>query len=158
MNKISLAVIGCGGRGQAYCELASTMPHLYDVVAAADPNPVRVDRIAAYAGGEKNTTFQKFASDKEILAVDKLADVMIIGTQDSMHREHCIAALEKGYDVMLEKPIANNLADVLAVKEKAEELGRKVLICHVMRYSPFYVKVKEVIDSGVLGDIITVNA
>jgi predicted dehydrogenase len=131
------------------------MSDRYDVVAAADPNPERLEMVRKAAN---NPDFRTFTDDRAILAEPKLADVMIIGTQDAYHKEPCLAAMQKGYDILLEKPIAQTMADVVSIEAAARRLGRKVLVCHVLRYSPFYQKVKEIITSGVLGDIISLNA
>ena len=155
MKPLRLAGIGCGGRTRTYLELAAKMPQFYEVTAAADPIPERVGMVRSFSN---NPGFQAFASDKELLARPRLADVLIIGTQDQYHVEPCLAAMEKGYDILLEKPVAPNPEDVLAIEKRATELGRRVLVCHVLRYTPFYSKVHEIVTSGVLGEIITMNA
>ncbi len=155
MKRLRLAGIGCGGRTLTYFGLGGKMPDRYEVVAAADPLPERVERARV---ASRNPAFRGFASDKELLAQDRLADVMVIGTQDAYHVQPCIAAMEKGYDILLEKPIATTLADVLMLESAAKRLKRKVLVCHVLRYSPFYRKVKEIVASGALGKVISLNA
>jgi len=152
---LTIVGIGCGGRTRIYCELAARLPHRYRVIAAADPNPVRLEQIRDLSF---NPEFRCFASDKELLAAGKLADICIIGTQDAYHVEPALRAMEVGYDLLLEKPVANNPREVLELLAHAERLGRKVMVCHVLRYTPFYVKIKEIIDSGLLGEIITVDA
>jgi len=154
-NILTIAGIGCGGRTRTYCELAAGLPHRYRVVAAADPNPVRVQQVRKLS---LNPDFRGFASGDELLAAGKLADICIIGTQDSYHFHPALRAMEAGYDLLLEKPIADDPRKILELLEHAERLGRKVLVCHVLRYVPFYVKVKEIIESGLLGDVITVDA
>ena len=130
------------------------MTEYYEIVAAAEPS---IDRLEYIRKISNNSNFSGFKNDEEIFAQPKLADVMIIATQDSMHIKSCMAALEKGYDILVEKPIGTNLKDILKVEKRADELGRKVLVCHVLRYTPFYRKVKEIVESGVLGDIATIN-
>ena len=155
MNILKLAGIGCGGRTTTYMRLASQMPQWYELVGAADPLPERVERIRRMTD---NPDFKSFASDRDLLSEEKFADIAIIGTQDAYHVAPCVAAMEKGYNILLEKPIATDLALVIKMEKKARELGRKVIVCHVLRYTPFYRKVKEIVDSGVLGEIITLNA
>ncbi|MFW5864261.1 MAG: Gfo/Idh/MocA family protein [bacterium] len=155
MKRLKLAGIGCGGRTITYMNLASQMPEYYEVVAAADPRGNRVERARQ---ASRNPEFRGFTCDSEILAHPKLADIMIIGTQDDYHVEPCIAAMEKGYDILLEKPIAQNIDAVIDLEARAHELKRRVLVCHVLRYAPFYRKVKDLIDSGAIGDVITMNA
>lgn len=155
MQRLKLAGIGCGGRTLTYLSLAGQMPERYEVVAAADPVAGRVERVKA---ASRNPAFRSFASDAELLSQPKLADVVVVGTQDQYHVQPTLAAMAKGYDVLLEKPIADNLPDVLRLEREARRLGRKVLICHVLRYSPFYQKLKEVVASGALGEIVSLNA
>ncbi len=86
------------------------------------------------------------------------ADFIAVATQDEQHEEHAIACMEQGYDLLLEKPISNTLEGCQHIYETACKCERKVIVCHVLRYSPFYKRVKEILDSGELGDVITVHA
>lgn len=155
MKKLRIAAIGCGHRTSTYVKLAAAQPDRYETVAAADPIRNRVLRVAALS---QNPYFQSFPDADSLLAADKIADLMIIGSQDAQHCDHAIRAMEKGYDLLLEKPIANYWDDVQRVEETAIRLQRKVLVCHVLRYTPFYQKIKEIVDSGTLGDVLTIHA
>lgn len=152
---LTLAAVGCGSRVQVYSALAAAMPDRYRVVAAADPIPDRLERVRQLS---KNPGLRTFASDRELFAAGKLADVLMIGTQDPDHVGPCIAAMELGYDVLLEKPIAPRFDEVQRLEAIANRLGRRVLICHVLRYTTFYSKIKDLITAGELGDLIAVNA
>lgn len=154
-SPLSFAIIGCGGRARAYTEVTKLMPDRYQVVAAADPNPEKLRLIQTLVPNRK---LQTFANDHELLAAGKLADIMIIGTQDSYHVQPCIEAMRLGYDILLEKPIATNFPEVAKLNQEAQRLGRRVLVCHVLRYTPFYTKVKSLLDSGAIGRICTLNA
>jgi predicted dehydrogenase len=157
MKRLKLAGIGCGGRTRTYLSLAAErMNQQFEVVAAADPRIERAEWLRRYA--EDKTGFRVFSSDAALLAEDKLADIVVIGTQDSYHVKPCIEAMRKGYDVLLEKPISPNLTEVIALEREAVKLGRRVVVCHVLRYAPFYRKVKEIIASGALGEIRSLNA
>ena len=155
MKQLTLAAIGCGNRSQIYIDLAARRPECYRVIAGADPDPARLDIARRLSG---NPHFQSFTSADEMLTQPQLADVMIIGTQDNYHYGPCLQAMEKGYDILLEKPIAQTLSEVIDLERQATRLGRRVLVCHVLRYTPFYTKVKEIVDSGLLGEIMTLNA
>ncbi|MCB0209676.1 MAG: Gfo/Idh/MocA family oxidoreductase [Anaerolineae bacterium] len=155
MKQLTLAAIGCGNRTQIYLDLAARQPERYRIVAAADPDPERVEIIRRLSG---NPDFIGFAMADDILAQPRLADVMIIGTQDNYHYAPCRQALEQGYDILLEKPIAQTLAEVIDLEQQAARLGRRVLVCHVLRYTPFYHKVKAIVDSGALGEMVSLNA
>lgn len=154
-SPLRLVGVGCGGRTRTYCELAAKLPDRYRVVAAADPTPARVEMIRK---ASCNPDFRGFKTDDELFAAGKIADICIIGTQDSYHVEPALKAMETGYDILLEKPIADDPAEIVRLLQAAERLGRKVLVCHVLRYSPFYVKVKQILESGILGDIVTIDA
>ena len=155
MKPLSMAAIGCGHRTRTYVRLGSRHPERYITVAAADP--IR-ERVAETARLSANPGFREFSSADEMLRHPRMADLMIIGSQDAHHRDHAIAAMEKGYDLLLEKPIGTHLEEVLEVEATARRLGRKVLVCHVLRYAPLYRKIKEIVDSGLLGDLVSINA
>ena len=155
MDRLRIAGVGCGSRTNTYMRLASAMPDRYDIVGAADPIGWKVARIARLSG---RADFRSFADARQLLSVDRFADVLVIGTQDSYHVEPCVAAMAKGYDVLLEKPIATTIGDVLELEAVARQLGRRVLVCHVLRYTPFYQRVKRIIDAGQLGRVVTVQA
>ena len=155
-HPLRLAAIGCGGRSCTYLSLAARDPARYSIVAAADPKSERVERLRVSCG--EPSGFLSFQDDNALLAEDRLADVLVIGTQDSYHIQPCLKAMEKGYDILLEKPISPRLEDVLMLERIARELGRRVLVCHVLRYSAFYRKVKELIHAGALGRVVSLNA
>lgn len=152
---LRLACIGCGARAQTYTQLAAGYPDRFQIVAGADPVQQRVQKIQKISA---NSEFRGFDSAEAILAAGKLADVMIVATQDNFHFEHCRGALELGYDVLLEKPISTRVDQVLEIERLARKAGRRVMVCFVLRFAAFYRKAKEIIDSGALGEIISVQA
>ena len=154
MRQISIACIGCGSRGRTYLSIAASMNKHYKIVAAADPSEDRLEAIRELSG---NPDFTGFKSDDEILAEPKLADLMIIATQDSMHVKACLLALKRGYDILVEKPVATNIEDVLLIEKCARKYGRRVQVCHVLRYGRFYKKVHEIIEEGTLGDVVSIH-
>ena len=156
LRPLEIAGIGCGGRTRTYLSLASRQPQKFRIVGAADPVTARLDLLEKDCGYPSG--FRRFANDQELLAAEKFADVVVIGTQDADHARHGIAAMEKGYDLVLEKPVATTEVDVRMIHEAALRLGRKVLVCHVLRYTPFYRKAREIVASGVLGDLVCIHA
>lgn len=155
MTPLKLAILGCGSRGRTYARIASSLGGRYEITAAVDPVAVRT---AAVAGGSANATVREFQDTDEFFAAGKLADVLIIATQDADHFDHASTALRLGYDILLEKPAAESLERCEALDELARSLGRRIALCFVLRYTPFYSTVKSVIDSGRLGRIITIRA
>lgn len=152
---LAIAAIGCGSRSRTYCRIAAALDGRFSVVAGADPVPERRDVMRDISN---NPDFRSFASADELLAEDRLADVAIIGTQDNYHFEPAKKALEKGYHLLLEKPAAQTLEETRELARLAKKHDRKILLCFVLRYTPFYSKVHEIIRSGRLGDIITLHA
>lgn len=155
MKKVTFAIAGMGNRGTKYASKQFEFPDDMEVVAMADPRPVRLESANKYLHLPEDRIF---SSVEEMLTMPRLADVMIIATQDAMHKKHALAALEKGYDLILEKPIANHLQDCLDIRDRANELGRRVLVCHVLRYTPFYRTLKNVLDEGRIGKIESIEA
>lgn len=152
---LALVCIGCGARAQTYAQLAARRPDRFTIAAGADPVAARVEKIRRIAA---NGGFRGFASAEELLAAGTLGDVAIVATQDNFHDEHCRGALARGYHVLLEKPIATRVDQVLAIRALAGRLDRRVMVCFVLRFAAFYRKVKEIIDSGALGEIASVQA
>lgn len=152
---LKLACIGCGARAQTYAQLATRRPDRFQIVAGADLLPERVEKIRRLSG---NAGFRTFASADALLSVGKLADVVIIATQDSDHYAPCRKALDMGYDILLEKPIATRIEQVLDIERRALQAGRRVMVCFVLRFAAFYRKVKEIIDSGALGELVSIQA
>ena len=155
MEKVTFAIAGMGNRGTKYAQKQFENPDDMQVVAMADRRPIRLEAANKYL----NLPAERiFSSVEEMLEAPRLADVMIIATQDAQHKGHAIAALEKGYDLILEKPIANHLQDVFDIQEKANALGRRVLVCHVLRYTPFYRTIKKLLTEGRIGKIESIEA
>jgi len=155
MTPLRLALLGCGSRGRTYLRIAATMPERYQLVAVADRDPARTATLAKL---REPGEIQVFDSDEALFAAGKIADVLLICTQDADHYGHAMAALEVGYDLLLEKPAAETLERCEALDRKAKEVGRRIMLCFVLRYTPFYQAVRQFIDSGRLGRIMTIRA
>lgn len=151
MERKKLAVIGYGGRGSIYGEFALCFPEKFQLVAAADIDVLRLQKLH----GKNVDTYTDY---RQLLDAGYDLDLVAIATQDAQHKEHAIYALERGYDLLLEKPIAPNKEDCDEIYKCAKKHGRKVYVCHVLRYSPFYSIVKDIIDSGELGEIVNIHA
>ena len=95
-----------------------------------------------------------YTSWEECLAAEKFADAVINATPDRIHYRSTMAALEKGYHVLLEKPMAQTEAQCREMVEKAEEKGLLLMVCHVLRYAGFFEKLKELYDAGAIGQLI----
>ena len=153
---VRIAIAGVGSRGKnAYGLELLNMKDRAKVVAVADIDPERLALAGDAHGVPKE---MRFSSAEAMLAMPKLADAMLVCTQDRQHVPHAVEALKKGYDVMMEKPISPKLEDLQEITRVARENGRRVVVCHVLRYTPFFQTIKKTIDSGVLGEIVSIQA
>lgn len=150
---MKLALIGAGQRGMIYAEYAYFKKGV-EIVAVVEPHDER-RTIAAekFQIGETN----RFTCVEDFFAKGKLCDAVILATMDKDHFGHAMAALDCGYDILLEKPISPDPRECLLIGQKAKELGRKIIVCHVLRYTNFFTKLKEIVDSGELGRIVAIQ-
>lgn len=145
-------LIGAGLRGQAYTE-AAIKEHGCELVAVADPNEKVRNFIRDTYHVPQNMCFESY---EQVLKLGKIADYAMICTQDKMHMAPALMAIEQGYDLLLEKPAAPTPEECLQLCKAAEAKGVRVLICHVLRYTKFFRAVKEIIDSGKIGKIMSI--
>ena len=154
-KKITTVVIGCGDRATTYCEEGVLNAGKMEIVAAIDLNPERLRYMQEHFGVAKENCYTDM---REILAQGRIADCVINGTMDQMHVQTAIPFLEQGYHMLLEKPITNNREELIKIQEVANANQCKLMICHVLRYAPFYRKAREIIDSGVIGEIMNMQS
>ena len=148
---VTAALIGAGHRGRfAYGGQALAHPERLRIVAVAEPDAARRDAMASEHGLGAGALFGDW---RELLAKPQLADAAVVATTDTLHVAPALAALARGYHVLLEKPIAPEPADCERVVGAAEKAGRILQIGHVLRYSAFYRRVHEIVASGRLGRV-----
>ena len=153
-KKITAIVLGAGNRGNVYGNYALKYPDQLDIVGVAEPIEIRNDR---FASQHDISDSQRFVTWEHVFEQPKFADAVIITTPDDLHHGPAMAALAMGYDLLLEKPIAQTWQECKEIFDLAEKEGRIVAVCHVLRYSPYYKKVKAVIESGVLGEMVSMQ-
>lgn len=151
---ITVAVLGMGVRGAAYADVILKNGSRARLTAACDPNINKAKLAKEKYDVPENRVF---LSDKDFFAAGKLADALFICTQDSQHFSHTMTALELGYDILLEKPIAVSEAECEKIILKAEKLGRKISVCHELRYSFLAQEIKQLLDSGALGEVVNIS-
>ena len=153
-KQFKVILIGAGSRGIIYTDLMAKFPEKFKVVGVAEPT----DATREYIKEKHNVPNENcFTTWEDILAVPKFADIAIIATMDRMHTEPCLKALELGYDLLLEKPVAPTAEECAMIYKKAKECGRKIVVCHVLRYTPFFRTLKKLITDGTLGDIVNIE-
>ena len=151
---VTVMIIGAGSRGRTYARYAEKFPNSMKVVGVADLNPHRRKQMA------KNHNIpaeNQFAHFNDALSKAKFADAVVIATPDSLHYEPCMKALALGYDVLLEKPVAPTEKECRDIMKQAHKYNRIVAVCHVLRYAPYFVALKQVVDSGALGDLVNIQ-
>lgn len=153
-QKITVVALGAGNRMNAYSEYALQHPDKMSVVAVVEPNEVRRQQLAHRCGIPAEHCYAGWC---EFLQREKMADAVFICTPDNLHFEPAMQALEKGYDVLLEKPIAQSWQECEDIVRRAGKLKRIVGVCHVLRYNPYFMKLREVVAAGTLGELISVN-
>lgn len=151
---ITAITLGAGNRGNVYGDYAHKFPEAVNIVGVAEPIPIRNGR---YAKIHKIPDSQRFTTWEHVFEQPKFADAVIITTPDDLHYGPCMKALEMGYDILLEKPIAPTEQECRDILAKARDTGRIVAVCHVLRYSPYFMKIKELLDAGAVGEIVSVQ-
>lgn len=154
MTPPTLLILGAGSRGQIYGDYTLRHPAQGKVVGLAEPHPLRRAQAAQKYGLPPERVF---ADWREALAQPRFADAAVIATQDSMHLEPAEQAAEKGYHLLLEKPLAPSEEECRRIVRAAENYGVMLAVCHVLRYTPHTRALKAILDSGEIGEIVSVE-
>ncbi len=151
---VTAITLGAGNRGNVYGGYALQHANQLNIIGVAEPIAIRNER---YAQKHTIKTENRFNTWEDVFKKPKFADAVIISTPDNLHYGPCMKALEMGYDILLEKPISPSEKECRNILNLAKKTGRIVAVCHVLRYSPYFVKLKEIMNSGVLGEIISIQ-
>ncbi|MDE6587743.1 MAG: Gfo/Idh/MocA family oxidoreductase [Paramuribaculum sp.] len=154
MDPVSLIAIGAGNRLRTYMHYIETHPDKARLVAVVDPDRVRRDSLAERAGVPPE---RRYADYHTMFADGIKADAVIVATPENLHFEPAMMALDAGYHLLLEKPVAQSYGECVAIADKARAAGMLVSVCHVLRYYPIFVKIKEMIESGEYGKVISIH-
>jgi predicted dehydrogenase len=148
-------VIGAGNRGaEAYVPYLSAHPDEARIVAVAEPDPARRAAFARRHGLPADTCHDDYAS---LLAGPRRADFALVATGDDLHVEPALLALERGYHVLLEKPMATREAACRTLVDAAERSGRILQVCHVLRYAPLFAAVHRRVRAGEIGRVVAIQ-
>ncbi len=151
---ITAITCGAGSRGNVYGGYAANFPEQINIVGVAEPIPVRNER---YTKKHNIPEENRFNTWEDVFKRPKFADVMIITMPDHLHYVPCMKAMEMGYDVLLEKPMAQTAQQCRDILDMTRKTGRIVAVCHVLRYSPYFIKMKKLIEEGAVGALISVQ-
>ncbi len=150
---MKFALIGAGSRGLVYSRYAYHSRGI-EIAAVVEPDDTRRSIAAAEFGIPAD---RQFSDPEAFFALGRICNAVIIASMDRDHYREAMDALALRYDILLEKPISPDPAECVRLRDRAESLGCAVVVCHVLRYTPFFIKIKEILDSGRLGRIITIN-
>ena len=149
---MKFVLIGAGQRGMIYAKYVRKYGH--EIAAVAEPDDVK----RGIAGEQFGIPEEyRFPDGDALLSRPKLGDAAIIATMDRDHYHEAVPAMEKGYHLLLEKPISPVPEETLAIEETAVRTGRHVTVCHVLRYSPFFRELKKAVTDGGIGRVITIQ-
>ncbi|OGF44899.1 MAG: hypothetical protein A2231_04020 [Candidatus Firestonebacteria bacterium RIFOXYA2_FULL_40_8] len=154
MKPVKAIIIGAGGRGGTYASYALAYPEEMEVVGVAEP---REDFLKLFLKGHNIEKKYIFKTWEDVFKLKKFADAVIICTKDDMHFAPSVAALKKGYHILLEKPMAPKAAECKIMTALSKKHKKIFGLCHVLRYTNFYKTVKKIVDSGEIGEIMTIE-
>jgi len=153
-NKLKVIVIGAGNRGETYTDIMAKMPDKFEVIAVAEPIESRRKSLQEKHNIPDELCFEKGA---DLFKQGKIGDVALITTMDRQHFEPAMEAISLGYNLLLEKPVSPDPLECEQIAQHAEKHGVKVVVCHVLRYSPFFITLKELILEDRIGEIVSIN-
>ncbi|MET9607159.1 Gfo/Idh/MocA family oxidoreductase [Streptomyces sp. NPDC006512] len=153
-SKVTLAVLGAGERGTGYGAWALAHPERAGVVAVAEPRRVRRERFAAAHGLGAGAAVDDW---RALAARGRVADAVLVCTLDRDHLEPVLAFAALGHHILLEKPMALTEGECRRIVAAVEEAGVILAVGHVLRYTPYTRALKGVVDSGRLGEVVSVQ-
>lgn len=151
---IDAVIVGAGHRAQTYASYARERPDALRIVGVADPDPDRRRRMRKLYAIPLERCFESAAA---LAAAPKCADAVINGTMDQDHVPTSLPLLKAGYHILLEKPFAVSEREMWELAEAAKTYDRTVMICHVLRYAPFYTKIRELVSQGTIGELLNLQ-
>jgi predicted dehydrogenase len=155
MKKVSAVLIGAGSRGRDFlASYAIRNPHEIEFVAVAEPNDERREIFARIHNIKDEMCFKSY---EDLLNQPKLADAVIISTQDRMHYEPTMKSISKGYHILLEKPMATTPKECIIMSNEARKENRVFFICYVLRYTQFFSRIKELLAKDTIGKLISIQ-
>lgn len=151
---VTAVTLGAGARGNVYGNYALSYPGELKIVGVAEPIALRNER---YTHKHNIPEENRFPTWEDVFKRPKFADAVLITTPDNLHYGPCMAALKAGYDVLLEKPISPSERECRDILALAKKTGRVVAVCHVLRYAPYFVKLRELVQTGAIGELVSIQ-
>jgi len=151
---ITCVIVGAGGRGKdAYAPYIKSTG-IMKIVGVAEPDERKREQFKRDYNISDANCFKSYA---DLFSKGKIADACFICTQDKMHLEPLFMAMNCGYHIMLEKPISTCIEELIEIENAAKNYGEVFITAYVLRYTPFIAKIKALINSGIIGTVITIQ-
>ena len=150
MKVVTAVLVGAGDRGNAYANFAINNPGTIKFVAVAERND---ERRQAFQKLHNIPDDMAFSSWDDLFAKGKIADAILICTNENFHYEPTKKAMELDYHILLEKPITNDAKTSVEIGDMAANYEKTFMLCYVLRYTPFFAEMKKVIEDGTIGEI-----
>lgn len=155
MKKFTVSIIGCGSRGcDTYGSLCYAQKDKFEIVALCDVNASKVKKYGDIYGVRDSMRF----TDEDEFFSKKHSDALVIATLDRDHVRQAIKAIRLGYVILLEKPVSSDETELKALLSEQKKYNAKIMVCHVLRYAPAFLKAKELLNEGTIGDIVSIDA
>ncbi len=154
MRQIKAVIVGFGDRGHIYSKYSLLEPTKFKVIGVVDKNPFRLEMAKKTLSLNDDALFTDV--DEMLSSLDDV-DLYINATMDQIHYQILKKIITTGKAVLTEKPIVNNKNQLLELEQLANQYHTQVFVGHVLRYTPFYKKIKELILQGEIGEIRTIE-
>lgn len=156
MNKgqLKIAAIGLGNRTCKYLLYVKDHQAVVKLVAIVEPDPARLEAIRKMFDLPHGSCFRSY---EEFTASQIETDACIIGTPDNLHYPQVLDAMSRGWHVLLEKPMAQTAEQCRKIAEVSKKTGMLVSVCYVLRYQPYFIKFRELVQMPQMGRILSVS-
>lgn len=151
---VTAITLGAGARGNVYGNYALNHSDQLRIVGVAEPIPIRNER---YAQKHQIPAENRFVTWEHVFERARFADAILITTPDHLHYGPCLKALELGYDILLEKPMAQTERECRDILAKIQKTKRVVGLCHVLRYAPYFITLRKLIRDGSIGKLVSLQ-
>lgn len=155
-KKFKIAIIGCGARSIAYAKNLTAAEEV-ELVACADPDREHLRTMLSYTA-VKEEQLRIYSDWKDLCENEQDLDGVVIATPNYLHHQPAAEIIRRGIPLALEKPLTTTMKDSEYLLEAVRDFRPQLLIGFVLRSTPFYRKIREVVDSGAIGSVISIQA
>lgn len=155
MNNLKFLIIGAGNRGNAYSKALDQVPYA-QVTGIVEPFKIRREKLTAFHT-TRGAVVKQYSQWQDALQDCEEYDAVFVCVLDALHKEIAVAFADKGKHLMCEKPMATTWKDCQDIFDAVKRNNVLLAVGHVLRYSPHNIQLKQLLDEGVVGDIININ-